>query len=252
MNTNVKQSIEAATVKLLRMYRGKYRPIGRGVLVPGGFVLTAAHNVRWSVDGRMAGGGSHVEVVETCNGERFAMAVTAVEPVADIAVLEAMDDQAAPDDAEAFDNWCDSTEPVPISRRLNSATTSSRLSVQAALRNSEDGLYILTHTSGWLRGAVFLNPHTLRRRGDLRLDVEAPILKGTSGSPIVDSSGELVGLVSTAKVVPQGEPTIGRMPFAFRALPRWVSAEISSASSASGARRGGRRSESERDDEDAA
>lgn len=38
----------------------------------------------------------------------------AVEPVSDLAVLGNIDYQAFPDEAKAFDDFCNTTEPVPI------------------------------------------------------------------------------------------------------------------------------------------
>src|SRR4051812_29212571 len=62
---------------------------GRGVLVAGGFVLTAAHCVRAVYTGDMALGDDYHECVKLADGQKLKLRVEAVEPVADIAALGA-------------------------------------------------------------------------------------------------------------------------------------------------------------------
>src|SRR5262245_62003024 len=90
--------VAAATVWLPKMR-------GQGVLVPGGFILTAAHCIEWSREGRMALGEHFTERVETADGRKFVAAVVAAEPVSDIAVLGPADPQRMLDDCEAFESF---------------------------------------------------------------------------------------------------------------------------------------------------
>src|SRR5262249_7907109 len=99
-----KRRAEQATVSLPK--RG-----GRGVLVPGGYILPAAHCVDWNHEGGMALGDHFIEEVKTRGGATLKARPCAVEPVADIAALQALDYQTFYHDAEAFEEWCDTTKP---------------------------------------------------------------------------------------------------------------------------------------------
>jgi hypothetical protein len=116
--------VAAATVKFLR--RG-----GQGVLVPGHLIssagsprgtspdhllFTAAHVIGWSAKGYMALGDDarFVEGIATATGVRLLAYPLAVEPVADIAVLGALDGQWHPDAEEAYEAFCEQTTPVPV------------------------------------------------------------------------------------------------------------------------------------------
>src|SRR5262245_34683166 len=78
---------------------------GQGVLVPGGFSLTAAHCIKWNGDGAMVLGDYFVEPIETKSGETLRVSPIAVEPISDIAVLGALDSQEFGKDVDAFDQW---------------------------------------------------------------------------------------------------------------------------------------------------
>ena len=61
----------------------------------------------------MALGDAYREAIVTADGRHLVAEVLAVEPVADVAVLGAPDDQARPDLAHAFEAFCQSIKPVP-------------------------------------------------------------------------------------------------------------------------------------------
>ncbi len=67
--------------------------LGQGVLVHGGFILTAAHCINWKVDGGLALGDHYVEVVSAKSGKHLSVGVVTADPVSDIAVLGSLDDQ---------------------------------------------------------------------------------------------------------------------------------------------------------------
>ena len=103
-----KAQVEKATVKLTK--KG-----GQGILVPGGFILTAAHCVDYSTGGAMADGFyDFIETIETTKGERIEATSYVVEPVCDIAVLGPPDDQYALDEYEKYQEFCDNTRPVSL------------------------------------------------------------------------------------------------------------------------------------------
>jgi hypothetical protein len=102
---DAKKRAEAATVRLTRLK-------GQGVLVPGGFVLTAAHCVGWTAEGGMTLGDYFYEPITTNGNGSFRVSVDAIEPVADIAALREVDGQVLYDDCAAFEIFCEATPPV--------------------------------------------------------------------------------------------------------------------------------------------
>jgi S1-C subfamily serine protease len=188
---------------------------GQGVLVPGGFILTAAHCIEWNTDGGMTLGDDCPEVVVTAKGDQFHASVYAVEPIADIAVLGAADDQTFYKDAEAFESFCEQTAAVPI------CTKSFK---PASLAKEEESVvaYVLTHRGTWIEATVS-EPGGGQARAWLR--AEKKISGGTSGGPIVDDDGSLLGVVSWSS-----EDTFdGAFPRPHRALPLWIWRQIEAA-----------------------
>lgn len=189
------------------------RPLGgRGVLVPGGFVLTVAHCIKWNGDGRMAMGALFIEPIRTAQGSELHLTPLAVDPVSDIAVLGSLDGQEFYEESEAFDTWQEATTPVHLATRL------PQLGVPPDKPTFP--VHVLTHDRGWIKGTLgrygFPGPPVC---GQLVLHAEGAINGGTSGSPVVDANGLLLGVVS--HIV--GEPaTDSPMPIAWWALPRWV------------------------------
>ncbi len=157
---------------------------GQGVLVPGGLVLTAAHCIAFETTGGMAltGGDEYLERVKPRTGGAIRLRVVAVEPVADIAVLGAPDGQILHADASAFESFVAATTPVSLS---------------ADDFESETGVevHVLTGDRAWVPGRAkrhgFGPPD-----GVAWIYAASRIERGTSGGPVVNEAGELVGLVS--------------------------------------------------------
>jgi hypothetical protein len=173
---NMRAMVAAATVRFLRQG-------GQGVLVRGRLIVTAAHVLPWSSEGQMALGDheAFVEEIEA-GGHRLRIRPLAVEPVLDIAVLGALDDQAYSGDAQAFEVFCNSTPSVHI-RTTESPPFASF------------PVHILAHTGRWITGQA---EQTQAGIPCLSIEVVEPIEGGTSGGPVVNNKGQLVGVVSTA------------------------------------------------------
>jgi S1-C subfamily serine protease len=168
--------VAAAVVRLPR--KG-----GQGVVVPGGFVVTAAHCIEWTAEGGMAAAlpdDYFVEEIVAADGRSLRVQPLAVEPVSDLAVLGALDEEHFPEQADAFEDFCGTTEPVRL------VTNEVDCFVRFAA-------YVFTHNKGiipvqagqWRRGAASLS-----------IDADEKIDGGTSGGPVVTSAGRLLGIIS--------------------------------------------------------
>ncbi|MBM4069898.1 MAG: trypsin-like peptidase domain-containing protein [Planctomycetes bacterium] len=188
MKASVKARVEAATVKLTQLG-------GRGVLVQGGYILTAAHCIAgcidWSSDlERISEGYIHVE---THDRRKIRVSVCALEPVADIAVLECADDP--------FLVFAEEVKGIP----LYSSTLKYKQSVPVCIFGKDNR---------WITGEVIqVSPRIV---SSVCLKYSGRIKFGDSGSPVVDGDGQLMGVFSRS-----GSGECG-IPLAWWALPRWL------------------------------
>jgi hypothetical protein len=176
---------------------------GQGVLVPGGFVLTAAHCIEHYGSGGMALGDSCLETIKPRKGPPFRLAVHAVEPVSDVAILGAPDNQMFCDDAEAFEAFCSATEPVSV----NADDFETEVPVR---------VHVLSHKGTWAEATVCVYGLS----GGATAPIQGgDIESGTSGGPIINDGGRLVGVVSHNCM----------FPCPHLALPAWAWRTIASA-----------------------
>lgn len=202
--------VQAATVRLPRT-------AGLGILVPGRLVLTAAHCIESYNSGGMTLGDS-VEVIELPTRRRVRVRIFAVEPVADIAVLGPGDRQVLVDGMSevmeaaglgselGFEEWCDVVDGVPLAA---SPRLGGRINV-----------HILTHKGDWVTGTAM---RSLIDSGRLTVHFDAAIGSGTSGGPVVNDEGQIVGVISFSNEPTKGSKGAdGMIPLAACALPRWV------------------------------
>jgi hypothetical protein len=200
---------------------------GQGILVPGRLVLTAAHCVESYASGGMALGEHCLEVVQPKVGQAFRLSVYAVDPVADIAVLGEPDNQVFDEDAVAFESFCEATEAVPIS--------ADDFETEAPVRVS-----ILTHHDTWI-AATATRYGPASTGSTVTVVAEHNIEGGTSGGPVIDEAGQLVGVVSVAGGAAgagggEGDTRQGMMPRPHLALPIWVWRRIAAAQGGEAAR----------------
>jgi hypothetical protein len=206
MSEESRTRVERATVRLVQ--KG-----GRGVLVPGEFIITATHCIVWSGTGRMAMGGVDPTEIETPTGAKFRLGTVACEPVSDVAVLGELDYQDCPDDVEAFEEWREQVEPVAI----------SALQIEVG---QSCPVFIFTHKREWLAGSVTRYGMPGQLAGSNVALIAEGIQSGTSGSPVVTADGLLLGIVSHTISNPTAGKACGSIPVVHMALPHWVLARI--------------------------
>jgi hypothetical protein len=197
---SVKKLVAGATFKIHTKERGA----GQCVLVEGGLILTAAHCVDWDCTGKMAQGEFFLSKIKTGDGELIATTL-AVEPVSDIAVLASPDEQALPDESAAFDELCERMAPVKLLQRTPKA-------------REPFPVWIRTHLKTWVAGKAIY----YERNCKFDYETECEILCGTSGGPIVNHAGELVGVVSqgtTSRIQGKYASDAGLLSLA---LPAWI------------------------------
>lgn len=196
LKKETRERIEKATVRLT----GKG---GQGVVVPGMLIMTAAHCIKFSIEGGMVLGDYFVEAIELNNGRQILAQVYAVEPVADIGVLGMPDDQAFFKEAKTYEESVGLIEPVHV--RFDDLELLQEIPVT-----------VFTHKRKWIRGKVTKfndNAHILELS-------DAAIKRGTSGGPVIDQEGRLLGIVSTGNL--GKENLTAQIPRPSHALPLWV------------------------------
>jgi hypothetical protein len=143
-----------------------------------------------------------VQAGNTC----LKLTLLAVEPVSDIALLGAPDEQVFPDEVEALEEFSANTQAVPLF--TGSIKPRKPMSVR-----------ILGHDGRWIDGSVGLfNEHS----SSLWIEGEREILGGSSGGPILTLDGELVAIVSNAAIPQGGSKATGCCPRPLFALPVWA------------------------------
>ena len=198
-----------------------------GVLVSGRMILTASHCLNFDYEKRACPAYEcdyGIETVKTAEGKLLQVQLLAFEPIIDIAVLGSYERRSwAIETSELLkDFWgfYTSTKPVSVCR--------SDLEI-----GEKFPIYVYTCEGRWIRGSA--TPH-FRRESLLSFQCDEPIMPGTSGGPIVNESGELVGIYSQSSTILESDesnkdcPVVsgedGIAPRPHLALPVWVCREI--------------------------
>jgi hypothetical protein len=204
ISKRIRIKVENATVTILK--KG-----GRGVLVKNGLILTAAHCIEFKCDGEMALGDYFIEEIETSEGKKLKVVPYAVEPVSDIAVLGSLDGQTFYKEATEFENFCEGKKGLSLCLK------------KFAWRVEVPG-WIYTHKKTWIKGKM-TKYDTKKNAPTISFDADEDIEAGTSGSPIINERGELMGIVSYAAGT-DGTTREGMVPSPLFALPVWLYQEI--------------------------
>ena len=176
----------------------------QGVFVHENLILTAAHCVNFNFDGLMSLGAFSTEEIETSSGEQFKVGPIAVDPISDVAILGPLEDEAFPKEAESFLDFCEHVKPV----KLCQSVFEKRKAVD---------IYVYTHNKSWVSGTATQFGYDEKQ---LWIETEEQIDKGTSGSPIINNVGELIGVASNfSKDQKKCRGSVIRPHFA---LPVWV------------------------------
>lgn len=198
LSDEIRKRIEKATV---RTNTG-----GQGVVIPGNMILTASHCLTMAENKETASMGVQDQPLQEieCNGNKIVAQIYAVEPMRDIAVLGELDSQNGPEECFAFENAIEQIDPVEI--RTDDLELSDEIPIE-----------IYTHERTWIKGTA--------QQGDewgvsLLITAADEIKGGTSGGPIVDEEGRLLGVVSTFD---EGK---GEISLPHLALPVWIVRQI--------------------------
>ena len=197
LDDELRKRVEKATVRFPK--RG-----GQGVVVPGSLVLTAAHCIEWDLDGEMTLNENIFLEKINCDGRQIFAGIVVVEPVLDIAVLGEPYGHTFYEESNDYIDTLELIEPIEIRTK--------DLERYQAIH-----AFIFTHKRTWLEVAV-------QRSGNdgapALVITGAPIEPGTSGSPVIDEEGRLIGVVSSCGTA---DPFFhGKIPRPNIALPVWV------------------------------
>jgi hypothetical protein len=211
--TSYRDLIPLATVKIKKTG-------GQGILVKNNFIITAAHCINWATDGSMVYGDTnyyYIEDIKTADGRDLKVCPIAVEPVTDIAILGPLDEQEQSEDFFAFENFCETTKPAVLSRNPCGANKAKIIENAPDFIIYEFSIHIYTHERTWISGKAKVY-NDLPKMG---IKTDSNIKGGTSGGPIMNDFGELVGIVSYSGGV-RGVSKEGSAPLLRRALPIWI------------------------------
>jgi hypothetical protein len=153
----------------------------------------------------MALGDNYHEEIEA-QGKRLHVGPLAVEPISDIAVLGNLDSQEFSTWCGEFEAYCEDISPLEI------------CVAEPQLFQWFD-VFIFTHKRTWVHGKARKNDEHAQA---LFIEADEQIEGGTSGGPIVNGDGSLVGIVSTFYDQETDGKCDGMSPRPHLTMPLWL------------------------------
>jgi len=210
---NERFSRKQALQSIVRVHRTK-RATGLGVFTDQGVILTAAHCLPESDADDPYRSSTPVTVTAVKSGASATALVQCMDPCMDVAVL-----------ADTTLRGGGLTGPARA-EYLNAVKTltGSAISLDAIQFDKATRVYIYTHTKKWVSGKISCHsaesPHL-----NLSIDMRyPPIGSGTSGSPVFDSRGLVIGLVCESP--DREEDRSAGVVRLSMAMPGWLLANI--------------------------
>lgn len=198
-----KKDVESSLVKV-RHGKGSW---GTGFIVEHGFIITACHCLPRLPDPMRMGEDHILLQIKRFSAKRPEALVEAayLDPCGDVAVLRSLDNQAACDEAEKFERIIDNLIPLKVN-------------LEPLQRFKKVRVHVRTFRGEWLSGEATVVGHSARHL-PIRLDNQkARISGGTSGSPVFDDQGNVIG-VMTASTLNNPDGQAFALP---DYLPYWI------------------------------
>ncbi len=207
LGKNMQERVAAATLPI-----GRRSGHGQCVLVEGGRILTAAHCLHYphenSVSYFFTGLAMGDRLTNKVYGDKGLLLaeVLSFDPISDIAALGSYDSYK---EQIAFDDFLDRVQPVKLLRDRPEPFKAFPV-------------WILTNTKQWVDGMA-----TYYSGRGFAFETKTEIPSGTSGGPIVNKRGELVGVVSHGATSPAKTGLYtSSAPLMPLALPAWLLSSI--------------------------
>lgn len=199
-------AVESASVTIRQRDGNTYRAF----LIPGGLLVTAAgctSILDWIAPDPPDPEELYQTVVTTDGSELLVQALC-VDPINDVAFFGRVEETDRPLDQRAFDAFARNTEPLPIARGFG----------DDGQVDAPQSVFVLTHNGHWVFGIGQTHklPGELVRK--VHLEMDYPVESASLGSAVLNSAGEVIGVVSGAN----GMGTQVQCPFLFGCMPLFL------------------------------